>query len=111
MNVDKEEKAIKMLKEQKETIEHGINAMECIPEDYDEDVYHDFLEWNENAQIILNLIEKQDKIIDLMAEEIEDLHTSLINEYGSWQTDYVIENDVNTSKKAVLEWARKEVEK
>lgn len=65
---EEEKKAIEMIKEQKEEIEYGINAMECTPEDYNEDVYNDYVEWNKNAETILNLIEKQQKEIEKLKE-------------------------------------------
>lgn len=81
---DEEIKAIEMIKEQKEQVEYGINAMEVNPEDYNECVYNDFVQWNKAAETVLNLIQKQkekikilnegikrqNKQIDLMAEEI-----------------------------------------
>ncbi len=33
-------------------------------------------------------IELKDKIIDLMSDEIESLHSSLIGEFGEWTTKY-----------------------
>lgn len=68
---EEERKAIEMIKEQKENVEYNINAMECTPEDYDEDVYNDCVEWNKNAKTILNLIETQNKMIELMEEELK----------------------------------------
>lgn len=69
---EEERKAIEMIKEQKENVEYSINAMECTPEDYDEDVYNDCVEWSKNAETVLNLIETQNKMIELMAEYIDD---------------------------------------
>lgn len=74
-----QEQAIEMIKEQKAQVEHGIIVMETNPEDYDEYVYNDFVEWNKNAETVLNLIqtqqeeiEKKDKIINEMACTIYD---------------------------------------
>jgi hypothetical protein len=56
-------------------------------------------------------LETYKKIAEKLAEEVEKLHTFLVNEYGTWQEDYVIENDINTNKQCIIDWARKEVEK
>lgn len=74
---EEEKKAIQMIKNQKENVDECLIAMEN-PENYiGEDVEKEYLEWQKNAEIILNLIEnqqkeldKKDKIIDLMAEKI-----------------------------------------
>ena len=34
------------------------------------------------------MLEEKDKIIDLMANEIDSLHYSLIDEFGTWKTEY-----------------------
>lgn len=50
------EEAIKTIQEQKENVEYGINAMECTPEDYDEDIYNDYIELKKKADTVLNYI-------------------------------------------------------
>ena len=67
---EEEKKAIEMIKEQKEEIEYSINAMECRPEDYNEDVYNDYVEWNKNTETISNLIEKQQKEINRLKDDL-----------------------------------------
>ena len=74
---EEEKKAIQMIKNQKEEVDDALIAMK-IPENYiGEDVEQEYLEWQKNAEIILNLIEKQqaqiekkDNIIDKMADEL-----------------------------------------
>jgi hypothetical protein len=39
-------------------------------------------------EVVLNAIKEKDKIIDLMSDEIESLHSSLIGEFGEWTTKY-----------------------
>ena len=56
-------------------------------------------------------LETYKKIAEKLAEEVEVLHTEIVKAWGSWQEDYVLENDVNTTKEAVLDWARNEVKK
>ena len=67
MNYSEEDKkAIQMVKNQKENVDEALIAME-IPENYmGEEIEQDYLEWQKNAEIILNLIETQ-------KAEIEDL--------------------------------------
>lgn len=68
-----EKKAIQMIKNQKEEVDDALIAME-IPENYiGKDVEQEYLEWQKNAELVLNLIEKQNKIIYKMADEIYDL--------------------------------------
>lgn len=66
---DEEKKAIQMIKNQKEEVDEALIAME-IPENYiGEDVEQEYLEWQKNADIILNLIEKQQKEIEELKED------------------------------------------
>lgn len=68
---DEEKKAIQMIKNQKEEVDEALIAME-IPENYiGEDVEQEYLEWQKNADIILNLIEKQQKEIKNLKEKIK----------------------------------------
>ena len=66
---DEEKEAIQMIKNQKEEVDEALIAME-IPENYiGEDVEQEYLEWQKNADIILNLIEKQSKEIEHQIEK------------------------------------------
>lgn len=60
---------------------------------------------NEQAQKVLDKLkrelEKKDQIIDLMAKEIESLHSSLTEEYGMWTTEYCQEG-----KETTTEWIK-----
>lgn len=60
---------------------------------------------NEQAQKVLDKLkrelEKKDQIIDLMAKEIESLHSSLTEEYGVWTTEYCQEG-----KETTTEWIK-----
>lgn len=77
---NEEKKAIQMIKNQKEEVDDALIAME-IPENYiGEDVEQEYLEWQKNAEIILNLIEKQQKEIEDKKEEI----------YAIAKTNYIL---------------------
>ena len=48
-------------------------------------------------------IEKKDKMIDLMVEEIYLLHTSLLEEYGDYKTQFC-ENGEKVSKENIKQY-------
>lgn len=39
-------------------------------------------------ETVLYMLEEKNKEIDLMANEIDSLHYSLIDEFGTWKTEY-----------------------
>lgn len=41
-----------------------------------------------NDMLHIKESQEKDKIIDLMSKEIESLHSSLIGEFGTWETEY-----------------------
>lgn len=43
---------------------------------------------NKSIEIVLSMLEEKDKTNDLMANEIDSLHSSLIGEFGTWKTEY-----------------------
>lgn len=73
MRTKEVEEAIKTIQEQKENVEHGINAMECRPEDYDEDVYNDYIELKKKAETLLSYIEKLEQLPNKIRDKIKEL--------------------------------------
>lgn len=58
--------------------------------------YIDILATNDMLHVLE--CEKKDQIIDLMAKEIESLHSSLTEEYGMWTTEYCQEGKETTTE-------------
>ena len=74
------------------------NAIQYILSDYERvlkenkkkdkqiEQYQNMLATNDMLHVIE--CENKDKKIDLMANEIDSLHSSLIDEFGTWETEY-----------------------
>ena len=74
------------------------NAIQYILSDYERilkenkkkdkqiEQYQNILATNDMLHVIE--CENKDKKIDLMANEIDSLHSSLIDEFGTWETEY-----------------------
>ena len=85
----------------------ALNGKDCVIEtqSHNEEVLEKYIAKLEKE------LKTYKKMAERLAEEVEYLHTVIVDFLGSWQEDYVLENDVNTTKEAVLDCARKEVEK
>lgn len=117
--MNKEEKeAINMINSQKENVDECLIAME-IPENYiGEDVEKEYQEWSKNAEIILNLIQKQEKIIDKMVEKINQAYFDKENMY-IWFEEKILPKDefglcdykdLGTRKTCIKEYFKKVVD-
>lgn len=100
---EEERKAIEMIKEQKENVEYSINAMECTPEDYDEDVYNDCVEWNKNAETILNLIETQNKSIEILVAQKEEFKKDSNKWFKKLQEEHTKYEKINDRKNKIID--------
>lgn len=58
---------------------------------------------------LLSRLKTAERMNDVLADEVEDLHRYLVEEYGYFSVDYSKDTE-NTSKQEILEWARKKVE-
>ena len=58
---------------------------------------------------LLSRLKTAERMNDVLADEVEDLHSYLVEEYGCFSVDYSKDTE-NTSKQEILEWARKKVE-
>ena len=72
------------LGEVQEAVETVLNLMKSIDRQKTacEKALAEYMEWQKQE------LEQKDKMIDLMAEQIEALHNSLIDEFGIWTTGY-----------------------
>ena len=104
---DEEIKAIEELKKQKESIEYSINAMECTPEDYEEDDYNDCLKLQKYADVLLNLIQKQQEELEKKDKVIEEMALWLYEDDTSF--GYGNLKEINTQEK-IKEYFYKKVE-
>ena len=89
------EEAIKTIQEQKENVEHGINAMECTPEDYDEDVYNDYIELKKKADTVLSYISELEKLPNKIRDKIKELEDEFETNNSSdvYGSDYYIASE------------------
>ena len=82
------------------------NAIQYILSDYERilkenkkkdkqiEQYQNMLATNDMLHVIE--CENKDKKIDLMANEIDSLHSSLIDEFGTWETEYIEQGEEAT---------------